>query len=469
MQTFSKLLFGLCAAGLAVVPSGFAQSTNFTVLHSFTGTGGDGAAAYAGLVEGRNGALYGTTYYGGGERDFGTVFRLNRDGSGYAVLHSFQSVSGDGQNPYAGLVEGSDGALYGTTEQGGSARLGTIFKLNEDGSGYTLLHNFQDLKDDGYHPEAGLVEGSDGALYATTSSGGSSGAGTVFRVGRNGSGFTVLHGFSYSDGDWPYGGLVEATGSMLFGTTFYGGTYANGTVFKLNRNGSSFTLLYSFGDADGDPKTPLAGLVEGSDGMLYGTTFSSGSVFPGAVFKLNQDGGNFTVLHKFVTYSDDGESPYAGVVEGSGGALYGTTYVGGSAKCGTVFALNKDGTGYTILHSFTGGFADGRYPYAGLVEGSDGALYGTTKNGGSSNSGTVYRITGPGRPRLRLQSTSTNTVFLSWPSPATGFALEENDTLTTTNWTSISQVPANDGTRKSVIIPVSSGARFYRLKAAQDQ
>ena len=465
MKTFFQLLFALCVAGVVFVPGGQAQSTNFTVLHSFSGTGGDGASPYARLSEGHDGGLYGTTYYGGSGIGYGTVFKLNKDGSGYSVLHSFQSSGGDGQNPYAGVLEGSDGALYGTTEQGGSGRLGTVFKLNKDGSGYTVMHKFQDLNDDGYYPEAGLVEGSDGSLYGTTMGGGSGGGGTVFKLSKSGSGYTVIHNCVSNDGSWPYAELVEASDGILYGTTYYGGTSGNGTVFKLNKDGSGYTILHSFGSAGGDAKNPFAGLMEGSDRMLYGTTFSSGSVYPGAVFKLNKDGSGYTVLYSFKDYGSDGRSPYAGVLEGSSGAFYGTTYVGGSTDYGTVFALNNDGSGYKILHNFTGGSADGQFPYAALLEGSDGALYGTTKNGGNRNYGTVFQMTGPGKPRLGLQPTVTNTVLLSWPSPAIGFALEENNVLATTNWTSVSQLPVNNGTTKSVTVPVFSGAKFYRLKA----
>ena len=170
MKTLFQLLFALCAAGLICVPNGRAQSTNFTLLHNFTGTGGDGASPHAGLVEGSDGTLYGTTSGGGSGIGYGTVFRLNKDGSSYTVLHSFTGGPSDGSNPQGGLLEGSDGVLYGTTkeggsaEEGGSAGAGTVFKLNKDGSGYVVLLNFQFLNRDGYYPAAALVEGSDGKL-----------------------------------------------------------------------------------------------------------------------------------------------------------------------------------------------------------------------------------------------------------------------------------------------------------------
>jgi uncharacterized repeat protein (TIGR03803 family) len=305
-------------------------------------------------VEGSDGKLYGTCWFGG-TTDGGTVFKLNRDGSGYAILRSFTGCS----YPCAGLLEGSDGALYDTTSEGGSWNWGTVFKLNKGGSGYAILRSFQYLNDDGYGPVASVVEGGDGALY---------------------------------------------------GTGQFGGSAGNGTVFKLNKDGGGYTVLYSFLFSDGS--LPSSAVVEWGDGTLYGTTSGDGSTYDGTVFKLK-----------------------------------------------------KDGSGYAVLHSFTGTGSDGARSYAGLAVGSDGGLYGTTSEGGNWNYGTVFRMTGLGRPRLRLQLTQTNTDILSWPSPATGFALEENNILATTNWTNTSQVPFNDGTMKSVTVRVSSGAKFYRLKA----
>src|SRR5437667_212431 len=175
----------------------------------------------------------------------------------------------------------------------------------------------------------------------------------------------------------------------LYSTTYQGGSFGPGTVFKLNKDGSDYSILHSFSRADNDGRYPQHGLVEGSDGALYGTTYGGGSNNTGTLFKLNKDGTDYSVLRRFSLTGGDAWAPQAGLVEGSDGALYGTTYRGGSNNTGTLFKLNKDGTDYSVLHRFSLTGDDGWAPQTGLVEGSDGALYGTTYQGGSNNSGTV--------------------------------------------------------------------------------
>ncbi len=365
--------------------------SGYSVLYSFMG-GQDAAGPNGTLVIGTNGTLYGTTYYGGMSNFGGGVFKLNADGSGYAVLRRFSGSGGDGNLP-TGLVEGSDGALYGTTVTGGAHDVGTVFKLNKDGSGYLLLRSFTATGSDGGSPN-GLVEGSDGALYGTTSQGGSKYYGTVFKLNKDGSGYSVLHSFDLfrGDGGFPYAGLVKGTDGALYGATTGVGIYSDGTVFKLNQNGSGYSVLYEFSSTGGDGKYPTAGLMEASDGVLYGTT-PDGGVHAGTVFKLNRDGSSYAVVRRFTGLGGDGSGPRAGLVEGSDGALYGTTAGNGSlVSVGTLFKLDKDGNGYRVLHSFTGFGGDGYDPQA-LVKGSDGALYGTTSGGGSSAfAGTVFKL-----------------------------------------------------------------------------
>ena len=360
------------------------DGSGYSVLHNFSWTGGDGWDPRGTLVEGNDGALYGTTSYGGNNAE-GTVFKLKKDGSAYEVLFSFNGS--DGSNPFAGLIEGSDGALYGTTLYGGSKNLGTVFKLNKDGSGHEVLH-------DGLYPAAGLLEGSDGALYGTTG-GDLYAAPTVFKVNKNGSGYSILHGFGTTPGDglFPQFGLVEGTGGALYGTTPRGGRYSEGTVFKLNADGSDYSILHNFSVTGGDGSFPRAGLLEGSDGALYGTTTSGGSEGMGTLFKVSKDGTGYTHLWSF---GGSGGGSGSGLIEGSDGALYGTTAYGGGFDSGTVFKINKDASGFTVLHSFRNSGGDGRQPSAGVVEGSDGALYGTTPYGGTNRFGTVFKLSKDG-------------------------------------------------------------------------
>ncbi|MEQ2005442.1 MAG: choice-of-anchor tandem repeat GloVer-containing protein, partial [Limisphaerales bacterium] len=330
--------------------------------------------------------------------------------STFTVLQNLD-YSTTGGSPSAGLVQGTDGALYGTTQQGGSGAVGTVFKLNPDGSGFTVLQSL-DLYTTGGYPAVGLVQGTDGALYGTTSQGGTGGyygAGTVFKLNPDGSGFTLLRDLDYYSGDgYPVSKLVQGTDGALYGTTSQGGSNYRGTVFKLNPDGSGFTVLLSF-DWITTGGYPTAGLVQGTDGALYGTTQSGGSLYYGTVFKLNPDGSGFTVLKNFDYYLAGGYL-HAGLVQGTDGALYGTTSQGGSGDRGTVFKLNPDGSGFTVLQNLDYD-TTGANPSAGLVQGTDGALYGTTTQGGSFGGGTVFRLSAgpPAAPDLEvLTLTTTN-------------------------------------------------------------
>jgi uncharacterized repeat protein (TIGR03803 family) len=336
--------------------------------------------------------VYGTTWGGGtGTGGLGTVFKLTTDGSTFTLLHSFAGGS-DGTYPAASLIQGADGALYGTTYQGGTG-YGTVFKLNPAGGSVTLLHSFAGGSD-GTYPWAGLLQGADGALYGAATYGGANGLGTVFRLTTDGSTFTLLHSFAgaTTDGEGPYAGLFQGADGALYGTTYFGGTGDLGTVFKLNPDGSGFTLLHEFTGGSTDGAYPKSGLLQGADGALYGTTYSGGTGSVGTVFKLNANGSGFTLLHSFVGGVADGSSPVAGLLQGADGVLYGMTNYGGASDLGTVFKLNTNGSGFTLLHTFAGGSTDGFDSRAGLLQGSDGALYGTTSGGGASNLGTVFKL-----------------------------------------------------------------------------
>jgi uncharacterized repeat protein (TIGR03803 family) len=324
-------------------------------------------------------------------------------------LHNFTGVT-DGANPYGGLTL-SGNTLYGTASGGGSAGNGTVFAVNLDGTGFTNLHRF--AFNDGINPFAGLIL-SGHTLYGTTSQGGSAGNGAVFALNTDGTGFANLHNFTGgSDGANPYAGLL-LSGNTLYGTTSGGGRAGQGAVFALNTDGTGFANLHSFtGGSDG--ASPYAGLIL-SGNVLYGTANQGGSAGQGAVFALNTDGTGFTNLHSF-TGGSDGAAPSGGLIL-SGNTLYGTASQGGSAGNGAVFALNTDGTGFTNLHSFIG-VSDGANPYAALVL-SDNTLYGTATGGGSAGNGAVFalNINGTGFTNLhtftgRGDGAAPRTVILS--------------------------------------------------------
>jgi uncharacterized repeat protein (TIGR03803 family) len=279
----------------------FQLSTNggLTSWHSFTGI--DGEYPSAALVQGSDGDFYGTTSGGGVHANQfgqgGTVFQINTNRV-FASLYSFTGGD-DGYDP-SGLVPGSDHSFYGTTTYGGShtnqfgGTYGTVFKISTNGQ-LTTLYAFGTVTNangeplDGANPQGGLVQGSDGDFYGTTSAGGTNNVGTVFQLSTNG-GLTSLHSFTGIDGEQPSAALVQGSDGNFYGTTFGGGTNQDGAVFKISTNGQ-FTTLYAFGtvtNANGEPldgANPQGGLVQGSDGSFYGTT-TYGGVGGGTVFRL---------------------------------------------------------------------------------------------------------------------------------------------------------------------------------------
>jgi uncharacterized repeat protein (TIGR03803 family) len=309
----------------------------------------------------------------------------------------------DGANPQAGLVQGSDGNFYGTTSQGGTnvCQCGTVFRISPGGV-YSNLSSFGGFSTDGQKPVAGLVQGNDGNFYGTTEQGGYVGCncGVLFRITPTGS-RTNLHQFGappvLNDGNYPSAALVQGSDGNFYGTAGLGGISGNGTVFRISSTGT-YSNLYSFGGSP-DGRVPSAGLAQGSDGNLYGTTAGGGTTTNGIVFRISST-GTYSNLYSFGNLPD-GSQPYGALVQGSDGNFYGTTLAGGTTGNGTVFRISPSGT-YSNLHSFGSFPTDGKLPQAGLVQGSDGNFYGTTQLGGSTNLnngvgyGTVFRISSTG-------------------------------------------------------------------------
>jgi uncharacterized repeat protein (TIGR03803 family) len=381
----------------------------FTTLYSFCAQTAcaDGASPYAGLVQATNGNFYGTTAIDGGGA--GTVFRITPSGT-LTTLHSFDGA--DGIAPVAGLVQATNGKFYGTTQQGGVDGLGTVFKITAGGT-LTMLYSFcaQNGCADGASPYAGLVQGTNGNLYGTTShGGGANGGGTVFKITPSGT-LATLHSFAGypTDGANPQAGLVQATNGKLYGTTSSGGANGGGTIFKITPSGT-LTTLHSFDNTDG--ANPQAGLVQAADGDFYGTTEYGGVSGWGTVFKITPS-GTLTTLHSFNIA--DGELPVAGLVQATNGKLYGTTSSGGANGGGTVFKITPSGT-LTTLYSFCmqSNCADGSGPQGALVQGTNGTFYGTTRTGGATNvsycgssgCGTVFSLSVGLGPFVETQPTS---------------------------------------------------------------
>jgi uncharacterized repeat protein (TIGR03803 family) len=366
----------------------------FTTLHSFDFT--DGSGPLAGLAQGSDGNLYGTTATGGAG-DAGTAFKITLGGT-LMTLHGFDFT--DGGAP-VGLVQATSGDFYGTTSVGGGNSEGTVFKITPSGT-LTTLYTFCSQGGgsctDGSIPEAGLVQGANGNFYGTTSEGGANAGGTIFEINPSGMLMTLYSfcsqgGAECTDGKAPQAALVQATNGKFYGTTTGGGANGGGTIFTMTSNGM-FTSIYSFCSLTNcaDGSAPDAALVQASNGNLYGTTNAGGGIADtsdGTVFEITP-GGTLTTLHSFDGF--DGASPFASLVQAADGNLYGTTYVGGitnstcSEGCGTIFKITTSGT-LTTLYSFCSqnNCTDGRQPLEGLVQDTNGNFYGTTEFGGTSD------------------------------------------------------------------------------------
>jgi uncharacterized repeat protein (TIGR03803 family) len=343
----------------------------------------------------------------------------------FTTLFSFDYTDGKGPNP---LVQATNGDLYGTTSEGGGSGNGTVFKITPSGT-LTTLYSFAVPATDGGGPLAALVQAAHGEFYGTASLGGVNpgsfdyGGGTVFKITPGGT-LTTLYSFCSQsecmDGEDPLAGLVQATNGDLYGTTYDGGAsifpcFANvngcGTVFKITPSGT-LTTLHTFAGYPTDGGAPQAGLVQATNGDLYGTTGEGGDSNNGTVFKITP-GGTVTTLHSFD--GTDGAGPEAGLVQATNGDFYGTTEVGGAYNDGTVFKITPSGA-LTTLHSFDG--TDGANPFAALVQATNGDFYGATYNGGTNGTGgTVFKIT-PGGTLTTLYSFCSQSACMDGIYPA---------------------------------------------------
>jgi uncharacterized repeat protein (TIGR03803 family) len=378
-----------------------------TTLASFDKTDGrDPGYPAAPFVQATNGRLYGTTA-AGGTNDEGTVFEISPAGT-IVTLYSFCSQPGcsDGAVVNAGLVQGANGNFYGTTALGGTNNFGTIFEVTPAGK-LTTLYRFcsQSGCSDGADPEAGLVQASDGNFYGTTYSGGAFGAGTVFKMTKEGA-LTTLASFDGANGQGPdFGSLIQATDGNFYGATIAGGANASscgsstgcGTVFRMTPGGA-LTSLYSFCAQPNctDGFELFGGLVQAMNGSFYGTTAVGGTNGFGTVFEITP-AGKLTTLHSFD--STDGAYPEAAVVQGTDENFYGTTSGGGAnGDSGTIFQITPAGT-LTTLYSFCSHAkcSDGTGPFESLMQATNGDFYGATFAGGNSTNciggcGTGFRL-----------------------------------------------------------------------------
>jgi uncharacterized repeat protein (TIGR03803 family) len=381
MRKKTKFQFAVLAAAIAGRSNALATPA-LTTLASFTGTA-NGANPEAGLTADAAGNLYGTTFYGGtGDSGTGgTVFEL---GAGTNTLTTLATFNGqNGERPDAGLTFDASGNLFGTTYD----PLGTIFELSAGTRALTTLatFNFQN----GAAPFSNLILDASGNLYGSTVQGGPGLNGTVFELSAGSQSPTTLASFNGTNGQYPAGNLAFDASGNLYGTTAFGGTGGAGTVFEVAAGTHALTTLISFNNTNGYSPT---GVIADAAGNLYGTTGGGGLNGDGTVFKVAAGTHSPTTLASFG--GANGQGSAAGLIADASGNLYGTTAYGGANGDGTVFELNAATNTIMTLYSFDG--TDGANPYAGLIVDAAGDLFGTTEDGGSSNDGTVFELTGSG-------------------------------------------------------------------------
>jgi uncharacterized repeat protein (TIGR03803 family) len=453
--------------------------------------------------------LSGHVLYGTANRPDGTTFKLETDGAGFAILHSFTASTAentDGENPYS-LIFSND-TLYGATGWGGSNGDGTVYKLNADGTGFTNLYNFNQGEPAAGNPPFGLIL-SGNTLYGTDCNGGS-GFGTLFKIGTDGSSFTTLHTFDESDGTFPNslllagnmlygiggtifkvnidgtdfmtlssegGNTLILAGDMLYAVASGGGTNGNGSVFALDTNGASFAVLYTFtaslSNTNGDGSSPNSLILSGD--TLYGTAQYGGANGSGTIFKLNTNGTGFTILHTFT--ADNGYGNGCGFCNGNSDGsnptclalaqniLYGAANEGGTGGLGTIFQLDTDGSGFTNLYNFYLDYG-GLSPTALILSGN--TLYGI----GSFFNGTVFRFTLPA-PQLAVNLSktilSTTNLVLTWPTSVAGISCAGYALQSATNldspvvWTHVAALPAVVNGQYTVTNPFAGPQCFFRL------
>lgn len=430
-----KLVFGSEGTSFTVaeldngIPNG--PSTNAfpgpdgIAIHRFSplknGNNPDGANPATGLAW-LNGVLFGTTLNGGAQ-GVGTAFSVSLDGTNFNLLRSFAN-SPEANHPRGELLL-SETQFFGTSLAGGNNGAGSVFIAATNGS-ILVLRNFSRVNSDtetnsGGASPSGTLALADAQLFGTASAGGAAGNGTVFSMNTDGSEFSVLHDFNpldsqsgtNSDGASPSGGLI-LSGNKLFGTASAGGAGGGGVVFSVDTTGANFVTLHNFPPMDSitstnaDGAIPYGGLVL-SNSTLYGTTFAGGSGGRGTIFSLETDGSGFTVLHHFSAIdsdtrtNSDGASPVAGLILSSN-VLYGTASAGGAGAAGSVFTLSLNEARFTTVHNFTAlssnrTNAEGAFPVAPVLK-LENSLYGTTFSGGPGAAGTVFALPLPPPPAI---------------------------------------------------------------------
>ena len=387
-------------------------------------------------------------------------------------------TNSDGQQPQSKLVISSSGVAYGTTTYGGLQGNGTLFKVGTNGQNFFALRHFANGAADGSNPHGNLVITSSGFIYGTTEGGGPGGAGIVYKIDTNGNNFTIVHNFSFgqaTNGGQPFAGLTPAGGSLMYGTTYSGGAFGGGTVYRLNVSDGSFSLVKSFpalvpSDFTG---TNVGGAlprdqIELAGGLLFGTTTYGGTSSNGTVFAVGTNGSGFAVLHNFsptsltgyggTTNSDGANSADHVVLVGN--TLYGTTEYR-RRRSRHDFQVTTNGNSFAVLRSIAEINGFGGVPTAGLLLVGN-TFYGAMHFGGNANSGALYLLTLP-QPQLTIAPAGTN-VTLSWSLANSSYQLQSATGLeASATWNPVLTLPTIVNGSNSVNDRILGSPRFYRL------
>ncbi|HXG47106.1 MAG TPA: choice-of-anchor tandem repeat GloVer-containing protein [Methylomirabilota bacterium] len=441
-----------------------ADGAHYSILWHFSASGDDTANPVS-IVEGTGGQLFGTGA-SGGLFNSGTVFRLSRSGTEYSIIKDFGASPEEGMAPLGGVTEVENGLLYGTTAYGGAFGFGTVFQVAADGGSFRSLHHFRGGPSDGANPESPLTRVGANQLAGVTPGGGPHQAGTIFRINQDGSGYIVLRAFTTEggDGQLPQGRLVEGNDGRLYGTTLYGGAFGAGTIYRITTNGSGFAALHSFGGPPADGATPHGGLMLASDGRLYGTTAAGGVHNVGTVFAIRPDGTGYTVIRSFLPDGAEARFPLVGLLEGPEGALYGTTVTGGAEGFGALFKVNKDGTGYRVLHSFVYGSGGDSANPGPLLLARDGMIYGNLFFSGTHGYGSIYRWNVAGLPRMSAARAAAGVTIRIETFAGLGCVLESRDHGAKI-WQPVVAFTNASGRFEYVDPKPTAPARLYRARA----
>lgn len=391
--------FSLALIGLAVQSQAVARTEDANFIRFTTTTAADLPVGVRGelLLANDNNIYFASS--GGGANSRGFIGKMTLDGT-LGTVYSFKTDQSDGSTPYAGVIQATDGNLYGTTFLGGDDGAGVVFKLSLTGQ-YTLLHSFGENTKSASLPYSGVVQAPDGNLYGTTSRGGLNDNGTIYRISTTGD-FSVIHDFDGDDGSTPQGRLIIGADGQIYGTTMIGGSADRGTIYRISTAGV-FESLYSFprlsaftaGVAtNATGANPRAGLLLASDGNYYGTAFQGGPTGHGTVYRMTPAGA-VSVVHAFVGPLSAGVRPLASVSQDAAGNLYGTTMgnmdiFATPSNMGSAWRISPSGQ-FTVLHNFLDLGADGSSPKANLLV-VNGGVYGASSTDGGLGSGGLFKL-----------------------------------------------------------------------------